>query len=326
MTEHQHKAPANPNVLIYYENVSRAQEIAAFVRARFPELSLQVATTPEAGRAAVPTADIVVGWGTPPGLLQNAPRLKWFHKLGAGVDDIVLSEQLPPDVLLTRTDGTVFAPRMAEYCIAYMLAFSQNVRRVLAQQQQRAWKPFVTDMLAGKTVGVAGVGDIGQEIARKAAALDMHVIGWRRSPGDVQHVDDMYVGRHQFHTFLAAADFIVIVLPLTPETKGLFDAKAFTAMRQGAYVINVGRGPIIVEDALIDALRSGHLGGAALDVFDVEPLPENHLLWSFDNVIITPHMSGPSVAANVAEPLLDNLERYLAGKPLLKVVDRTRSY
>lgn len=319
-------ATTGPTMLIYYENVKRADEMATVVRERFPQISVNVATSPEQGRAAIGDAEIVVGWGTPKGLLEQAPRLKWFHKLGAGVDDLMMTEQIPPGVVLTRTDGTVFAERMAEYVVAYMLAFSQNVRRILNQQAERQWNPFVTEMIAGKTVGVAGVGDIGQEVARKAAALDMHVVGWRRSPGDVEGIRRMYAGPDEFRPFLAASDFVVIVLPLTPATKGLFDAEALGSLRPGAFLINVGRGPIVVESALVDALRSGHLGGAALDVFDVEPLPHDNPLWTLDNVIITPHMSGPSLAANVAAPLLDNLKRYLAGEPLHKVVERARAY
>lgn len=317
---------AGPNLLLYYENVARAEEMAELIRARFPQLPLHVATTPATGHDAITQAEIVVGWGTPTGMLHEAPQLKWFHKLGAGVDDLVLGDEIPDGVVLTRTDGTVFATRMAEYCVAYMFAFSQNVRRIVDQQKEQQWNPFVTELLAGKTVGVAGVGDIGGEVARKAAALDMNVIGWRRSPGDVEHVAKMYSGPDEFHTFLHNSDYVVIVLPLTPKTKGLFDARAFEHMRDGARLINVGRGPIVDEKALIDALRSGKLGGAALDVFDVEPLPAEHPLWDLDNVIVTPHMSGPSVAAAVAEPLLDNLTRYLAGEPLQKVVDRSRSY
>src|SRR5690625_514242 len=154
-----------------------------------------------------------------------------------------------------------------------MLAFTQNVPRILQQKRERTWTPFVTETIAGKTVGVAGVGDIGSEVARKASALGARVVGWRRSEGDVASIDRMYVGPSQFYEFLTASDFVVVVLPLTPATKGLFDAEALATMRPGTYIINVGRGPIIVESALIDALRSGHIAGAALDVFDVEPLP-----------------------------------------------------
>lgn len=318
--------PERKNLLLYYENAERAAEIETLIEERFPQLSVTRATKAEEAFAAVADAHIVVGWGTPPGLLDNAPHVRWFHKLGAGVDDLTLGDEIPDHVTLTRTDGAVFAERMAEYTIAYMLAFTQNVPRILRQQRAREWTPFVTNVIAGQTVGVAGVGDIGSAVARKAAALDARVVGWRRSPGDVEHVDRMYAGADEFHEFLGVSDFVVVVLPLTPATKGLFDADAFAAMRKGAYVVNIGRGPILVESALIDALQSGRVAGAALDVFDVEPLPEDHPLWALDNVIITPHMSGPSLASDVAAPLLVNLERYLQGEPLSKVVERRRAY
>lgn len=315
-----------PKLLIYYEREERARQLEAFVKERFPQLPVTVALRPEEAFAAVADTEIVVGWGTPEGLLRQAPRLRWVHKLGAGVDDFMLGDELPEHVVLTRTDGGVFAERMAEYCIAYMLAFCQNSLRIFRQQSRREWRPFLTETIADKTVGVAGVGDIGSAVARKAAALGARVVGWRRSPGDVEAIDHMYVGPDEFFPFLRESDFVVIVLPLTPATKGLFDEAALNEMRDGAYLVNVGRGPIVVESALVDALRRGKLGGAALDVFDVEPLPADNPLWELDNVIITPHMSGPSLAPDVAGPLLNNLERYLQGKPLHKVVDRGRAY
>lgn len=315
-----------PSLLIYYENETRAQQIAAMVAERFPQLSPRVATTPDAAAGAVADAEIIVGWGLPVKLLREATRLRWFHKLGAGVDDLIMVDGLPSDVTLTRTDGKVFGARMAEYTIAYVLAHTQNVRRILQQQAAGKWEPFITDTIAGKTIGVAGVGDIGSEVVRKAAALDMNVVGWRRSAVDVEGVSRTYVGEDEFHDFLGVCDFIVIVLPLTPATRGLFDADAFAAMRDGAHLVNIGRGPIVVEEHMIAALQSGKLSGATLDVFDEEPLPPNNPLWTMPNVTITPHMSGPSVAAAVAAPFLANLERYLAGERLHKVVARNTGY
>lgn len=315
-----------PNLLLYYKNIPRAKEIQSLIEKRFPQVDVHLATGPEEGFDAIADAEIVVGWATPPGLLEQAPRLRWFHKLGAGVDDLIMGDEIPEHVILTRTDGKVFGDRMAEYTIAYMLAFAQDIPRVLQQQKERRWAPFITNTITDQTIGVAGVGDIGSAVARKAYGLGAQVIGWRRSPGDVEGIYRMYVGPEEFRPFLAAADIVVIVLPLTPATRGLFDKDAFAAMRPGAYLINVGRGPIVVEADLIEALRSGHLAGAALDVFEQEPLPADNPLWELDNVIITPHMSGPSLASDVAGPLLENLERYLKGWPLLKVVERDRAY
>lgn len=315
-----------PKLLLYYEREDRARELKALVEEGFPQLPVTLALRPEEAFAAASDAEILVGWGTPPGLLKQAPKLRWFHKLGAGVDDLMLGDEVPDHVVLTRTDGSVFAERMAEYCLTYMLAFCQDALRIFRQQSRREWTPFRTERIADKTIGVAGVGDIGGAVARKAAALGARVIGWRRSPGDVEGIDRMYAGRDEFYPFLRESDFIVIVLPLTPATRGLFDGAALEEMRDGSYLVNVGRGPIVVESALVDALRRGKLAGAALDVFDTEPLPADNPLWELDNVIITPHMSGPSLAPDVAGPLLANLERYLKGDPLLKVVDRGKAY
>lgn len=318
--------PANVTVLIYYQNPKRAAEVQEIVTQRFPELSVVAVSTPGDAEAHVAQADVIAGWGFPPALLKHAEKLRWFHKFAAGVDDIVSAGTLPESAVLTRTDGRVFGRRMAEYVIAYMLAHTQNIPRILKQQAEKNWKPFLTHRVAGKTVGIAGVGDIGQEIVRRAVALDMRVVGWRRSATNVEGVERMYVGADEFHPFLAACDFIVVVLPLTSQTRGLFDEAAFAAMRDGVYIINVGRGPIIQEEALIKALGSGKVAGATLDVFDVEPLPEEHPFWRMDNVIVTPHMSGPTVAEEVTAPFLENMERFLAGQPLLKQVDRHRGY
>src|SRR5690625_4139755 len=132
---------SEPKVLIYYEREERARELEALVRERFPQMSVTVATTPKEAEAGITDAEILIGWGTPPGLLESAPRLRWFHKLGAGVDDLMMTDQIPEGVTLTRTDGSVFAERMAEYAIAYMLAFTQNVPRILQQQRERSWTP-----------------------------------------------------------------------------------------------------------------------------------------------------------------------------------------
>ncbi|MFO7312417.1 MAG: D-2-hydroxyacid dehydrogenase [Bacillota bacterium] len=315
-----------PQLLVYYRDPRRAQTVRDIVQARFPDLTIHTASTPEEAEPVLDKVEIITGWGVPPALLSKAKRLRWFHKLAAGVDDVVLSGALPPGVILTRTDGRVFARRMAEYVIAYILAFCQDVRRILAQQARREWKPFLTATAAGRTLGVAGVGDIGQEVARLASALGMRVVGWRRSQGHVEGVERMYAGRDELPAFLREADFVALVLPLTPETRGLFDAQAFAAMKPGAYLINVGRGAVVDEQALLDALRSGRLAGAALDVFAQEPLPPDHPLWSMDNVYVTPHISGPTVPEEVCRPLLENLDRYLRGEPLAKQVALDRGY
>lgn len=317
---------ATINVIIYYQDAERARKVRDMVAARFPQLVVHAVSTREEAERLAPEADIIAGWGFPPDLLTKATRLRWFHKLAAGVDDIVTAGTLPKQAVLTRTDGRIFGRRMAEYVVAYMLAFSQDIPRILRQQAERRWQPFITRPLAGRTVGVAGVGEIGSEVVRKAAALGMRVVGWRRTPGPVDGVEHMFVGKEEFHAFLGECEFVVIVLPLTAETRGLFDDAAFAAMRDGAYLINVGRGPIVQEQALIRALEAGKLAGTTLDVFDVEPLPPDHPFWRMPNVIVTPHMSGPSVPEEVVPPFLENIERFLSGQPLLRQIDLGRGY
>ncbi|MBO8140638.1 MAG: D-2-hydroxyacid dehydrogenase [Firmicutes bacterium] len=313
-------------LLIYHPAREQALQIRDVVAARFPQLCIGVAATAEQARPLVAGADIIAGWGFPPELLAGARRLRWFHKLGAGVDDLVLSDRLPAEVVLTRTNGRVFARRMAEYVMAYILAFCQDIRRVVRQQQARRWQPFLPKTAAGRTVGVAGLGDIGTEVAQLATAMGMRVVGWRRSPAAVGGVERVYAGRKELVPFLAESEFVVIVLPLTRETRGLLGRQELSAMRQGAYLINVGRGPIVDEAALLEALQSGRLAGAALDVFAREPLPEGHPLWELDNVYITPHISGPGLPEELGEELCANLARYMRGEPLAKQVPKNRGY
>jgi len=169
------------------------------------------------------------------------------------------------------------------------------------------------------------VGDIGREIARVARAVGMHVIGVSRSGERVPAVERVYRPGYLARA-MAAADFVVVVVPLTKKTRGLIDAEALAAMRPDAWLLNIGRGAVVDEAALLEALRTRRIAGAVLDVFPTEPLPPEHPLWELDNVVITPHVAGPSTAQEIAPVFNDNLARWLRGRPLQHVVDRTRGY
>jgi len=172
---------------------------------------------------------------------------------------------------------------------------------------------------------VIGLGDIGARIARSGRALGMRAIGVSRTGRPVTGVSRVYRTR-ALTAALAEADFVVLTVPLSPATRGLLDAAALAAMKPSAWLINVARGPIVDEDAMVEALRAGRIAGAILDVFDIEPLPPTHPLWTLPNVVITPHISGPSTPREIAPLFADNLRRYLAGRPLRHVVDRRRGY
>ncbi len=288
------------------------------------EATVIACDTPEEVEAALPVADVLLAWGLPAGDYAKAPALRWVQSIGAGVDDLLRGPSLSSAVPLTRVTG-LFGPQIAEYVMAHLLAATQDLRRAYATQSRRAWEQWEPALLRGKCLGVAGMGEIGRVIAERARVFGMTVVGLRRGDGPCPEVDRTY-GLERMDEFLPLPDQVVITLPLTPETRHLFSAPQFSRMKQGAWLVNVGRGPVVDTAALIDALRSGHLGGAVLDVLETEPLPADSPLWAMPNVTITPHISGLSDPAYVSEFFCDNARRFVDGQPLRGLVDRKRGY
>jgi len=243
--------------------------------------------------------------------------------MGAGVEQVLVPE-VSPRVAITRAAG-IFGPWMAEYAIGWCLWVTQRMDGFRASQRARRWAPVDPVPLRGQTLCVVGLGDIGRHIARAGRALGMRVIGISRTARRVPGVERVYRTR-ALATALARADFVVLTVPLSAATRGLIGAPALAAMKPSAWLINLARGPIVEEAALLDALRARRIGGAILDVFDTEPLPPDHPLWAQDNVVVTPHISGPSTTREIAPIFADNLRRYLAGRPLRHLVDRRRGY
>lgn len=274
--------------------------------------------------AALPETEILLSWGLPAGYYGKAPGLRWVQSIGAGVDDLLRDSSLRPAIALTRVTG-LFGPQIAEYVMAHLLATAQDLRRAYAAQSRRAWEQWEPALLRGRCLGVAGLGEIGRTIAERARAFGMDVVGLRRGEGPSPGVERTY-GFARMDEFLPLADYIVISLPLTPETRHLFGGPQFSRMKHGAWLVNVGRGPVVDTAALIDALRSGHLGGAILDVIETEPLPADSPLWAMPNVTITPHISGLSDPAYVSDFFCDNARRFADGLSLRGLVDRERGY
>jgi phosphoglycerate dehydrogenase-like enzyme len=243
--------------------------------------------------------------------------------MGAGAERY-LDAGLPPSVTLTRSAG-IFGPWMAEYTIGWCLWVTQRMDEFRSLQRQRRWTPADPRPLRGTTLCVVGLGDIGRAIARIARALGMAVVGVSRSGRSCADADRVYpAGRRR--RALRQADWVVVTVPLHPGTRRLIGAGELAAMKRSAYLINVARGPIVDERALLAALRTRRIAGAVLDVFDQEPLPPRHPLWKLDNVVVTPHVSGPSTPAEITPIFNDNLRRYVAGRPLRHVVDPRRGY
>jgi glyoxylate/hydroxypyruvate reductase A len=309
-------------VLVYYPD--EAERYAALVRPPRAGVTVRAAATPEAAAAVVSEAEVIYAWRFPPALLAKATRLRWIQSAGAGVDWALVPE-LPATVTLTRAPG-VFGPWMAEYVLAWCAWVTQRMGTYAEAQRQRRWLDGVIPRrLGGTTMAIVGLGDIGRTIARAARALGIRVIGVTRSGRPIREAHHVHRAR-ALPRALEEADWVVVVLPLTPATRGLIGERELAAMRPSAWLINIGRGPVVDEPALVRALTERRIAGAVLDVFSTEPLPPTHVLWGLDNVVITPHIAGPNVPEELADVFNDNLARYLAGRPLRHVVDRRRGY
>jgi phosphoglycerate dehydrogenase-like enzyme len=256
---------------------------------------------------------------------SRVQRLQWVHAASAGVDAALAPPVAERDIVVTNARG-VFDGAMAEYVLGLMLMVTKDFRNTLQLQAERRWLHRESELLRGKRLLVVGAGSIGSAIARLVAAAGVHVDGVARTARQVQPFERV-VETDALVTLLPAADFVAIAAPLTPATKGLLNAGAFAAMKRGAWLINVGRGPIVDEEALLAALTSGHLGGAALDVFQEEPLPADHPFWAMKNVFVSPHMSGDFVGwvEDLSQMFIENFRRWVAGDPLLNVIDKQQA-
>jgi glyoxylate/hydroxypyruvate reductase A len=308
-------------VLLYHR--SQAATYARLVRAPEGSIHLHTAATPDEAAGLIGQAEILYGWNVPPALLARAERLRWIQAMGAGVEKFLVPE-LPESVIVTRAPG-IFGPWMGEYTLAWCAWITQRIEEFRRLQRERRWEPLIPERLGGKTLTIVGLGDIGREIARRARAFGMRVVGVSRSAKKVAGVDAVY-RPSGIRRALARCDFAVVVLPLTAETRGLIGEPELRAMKPAAWLFNIGRGPVVQEAALLRALDDKWIAGAVLDVFDTEPLPPDHPFWQRENVVVTPHISGPTLPEEIAPIFNDNLRRYLAGRTLRYVVDRSRGY
>jgi phosphoglycerate dehydrogenase-like enzyme len=277
-------------------------------------------------------------------LLARTPRLAWVHSATAGVERVLTPASRQRDLVITNARG-VFSQPIAEYVLMMILAISRRLPQLLELQRERTWQPLEGAELADVTVGVVGLGSIGRAVARLATAFDCRVIATRRrseigsasgsevepdaqaAPDEVLGLDRI-LGPDGLPELLAESDFVVLATPLTPATENLIDGPALEAMKPGAWLINVARGRLVDEHALVRALREGQIGGAVLDTFRDEPLPATSPFYGLDNVIVTPHTSWSSgrVLDRSVELFCANLRRYAVGEPLANVVDPTAGY
>ena len=293
-----------------------------------------VGNSPEAFADAAPDATILMNWAAGLELVRSAflmaPHLKWVHSRNAGLDSMLFPELIESPVPLTNGSG-VFSPSLGEFALAMMLYFAKDLRRMLRNQAAGHWAPFDVQMIAGKTLGIVGYGDIGSEVATRAHAMGMRVLALKRhlpEPGsDLGPVQKMY-STGQLHEMLSACDYVVAAAPLTAETRHMIGGREFAAMKPDAVIINVGRGPVIDETALIQALTDGRIKGAGLDVFEHEPMAAGHPFYAMENVLVSPHCADntPDWLDNAMEFFLQQYARFIKGEPLRNVVDKRLGY
>ncbi len=263
-----------------------------------------------------------------PDLIKRAPRLRWVQLPFAGVDWVTKSDLWKASKVHITSAAGISAQPIAEYILMMMLAHAKDLRRVLESQASAKWDRINMGQLRGKTLGILGFGAIGKEIARLAQALGMVVLATKRTLRSNSGLPDWVFPIDQMPRVLAESDYVLLSVPATPETVGMIGPKELAAMKPGGVLINISRGDVVYEGALIEALQGAHLGGAALDVFQVEPLPQDSPLWQMPNVVISSHIAGlfEDYDGAVVELFAANLVRYLDGEPLLNLVDRRAGY
>jgi phosphoglycerate dehydrogenase-like enzyme len=299
-----------------------------------PETGIAVGNTTEAFERAADEATVIFNWSGSVALLRDVfamcPRVQWVHSRAAGLDGMIFPELVAHATVLTNGSG-VFSPPLGEFALGAILFFAKDFRRLVKNQMAGVWEPFDITLISGQTVGIVGYGDIGRAVAARVRAMGMRVLAVKRHIPRLQDadplVDRIYSPDHRLE-MLSRCDYVVVAAPLTEETRGMIGDAEFAAMKPGAVVINIGRGPVIDEAAMIRALSARRIRGAALDVFDSEPLPEGHAFYKLDNVLLSPHCADhtPDWLDLAMRFFLEQFERFAKGEPLRNVVDKRLGY
>ncbi|MFI5070686.1 MAG: D-2-hydroxyacid dehydrogenase [Terriglobales bacterium] len=305
------------------------------LRKEFPQLEVVHLSDDDQIEKQISDAEIVVTWTLRLNQFNAAKKLRWIHSPAAAVHQLLFPELIASDVILTN-GSDVHGATVAELVIALIFALAKKLPLAMRCQQQRVWgqnqvwesRPQPREV-AGATLGLIGLGSIGTEVAKRASALGMRVIAVRNivAAEKPENVEQVYASS-QINLMLSKSDYVVIAAPLTSSTAGMINADRLASMKPDSYLINVSRGQLVDESALAEALRLGKIAGAALDVFEKEPLPPDSPLWDLQNLLITPHIAGFS--ANLWEKhyafFTENLRRYLSHRPLVAVVDKSKGY
>ncbi|CAH0196503.1 D-2-hydroxyacid dehydrogenase [Roseomonas sp. CECT 9278] len=291
---------------------------------RFRIETLPRAATPD--DASLAETEAILSWGPPAGMLARMPKLRFVQALTAGVEHWLARADLPPGLALSCARGT-HRVQMPENILGALFHITKPYAAIAGDNAASRWTRRVSATLAGQTLGILGLGAIGAELARKAAALEMRVIGTKRGVAEIAHVAKV-VRPERTDEILAESDFVVLLLPATPATENFIDAARLSRMKKTAWLLNFGRGALINDADLVAAVRAGTIAGAVLDVFRTEPLPAEHPFWAEEKIMVLPHIGGlhPQRDSMVAALLVDNLRRFVDGAPLTQLVDRQAGY
>jgi len=290
-----------------------------------------LASDPSAGVAAKGAAAILHWSGTREMLREaflQCERLRWVHSRWAGLDNLLFPELVNSDVILTNGKG-VFSPSLGEFALTAILYFAKDIPRMRRNQSERNWAPFDVELIAGKVLGIVGYGDIGRAVATRAHALGMRILAAKRHhPADLDPLIERYYPMAELHEMLSSCDYIVFAAPLTEETRHMISDAEFAAMKPHAVIMNVGRGAVIDEEAMMRALLEKRIRGAGLDVFEREPLPNNSALYEMDTVLLSPHCADhiPGWTEDAMRFFLEQHARFKKNEPLLNSVNKRLGY
>ena len=306
--------------ILYRSDASRAATWVSYFAEHAPDLDFRV--WPDAGD--LNEVEYLIAWQAPADFIAQLPRLKVFFSSGAGVDHVDFSA-VPAHIPIVRMVEPGIIDGMVEYVSLFVLALHRDLFDYVEAKAARTWDPLEVPPASSRTIGVMGMGSLGSAVLERLAAYGFRLRGWNRS---LRHLDNVesFAGPDQLQPFLEGCDILICLVPLTSATKGILNRKLFSALPAGAALINVGRGPHLVDADLLEALDSGRLSRAVLDVTDPEPLPPEHPFWTHPRVFLTPHVASMTQPESAAPILLENLRRHQRGEPLLDVIDRSRGY
>src|SRR5580693_1465886 len=324
----------NDTILVLVSAAEPAEARLATLRQRLTGVKVVAGNSAEAFEESAADATVLFNWSGPLALFKKVfemcPNLVWVHSRSVGLERTLFPEIVESAVPLTNGAG-VFSGSLGEFALGAILYFAKDFRRMIRNQMAGVWEAYDVSWASGQTVGIIGYGDIGRAVAARVRPLGMTVLAVRRHASTLNGADPLversYTPQQRLET-ISRCDYVVVAAPLTPETRGMIGESEFAAMKPNAVVINVGRGPVIDEAAMIEALSSGRIKGAALDVFDHEPLPVGHAFYKLENVLLSPHCADhtPDWLDNAMQFFIEQFERFRKRQPLVNIVDKRLGY